>query len=299
MRNRIIFGLIMIATAAGMLYLDWKMDGVLLQNFQQQREAGKIASPPVKGLVMGVIIGVLTVMALRETVRLAAFNEVRVLVVSGLIGSVSLATLPVWWQFIDPNLPAEGAVVLGLLSIVVLATFAEQMIRHRTVDALRQVACTFLTVMYLGVGAALILALRVDYGVPMFVLFLAAVKCTDMGAYFTGSAIGRHKMIPWLSPGKSWEGLAGGVASAIGVSILLAWAFKIPSLPPAKAAVFGLVIGPAGQFGDLCESLLKRSSGAKDSGSLLPDFGGILDIIDSPLLAGPVAYGLLRLLAII
>ena len=127
-------------------------------------------------------------------------------------------------------------------------------------------------------------------------LFLAAVKCTDIGAYFVGSAVGRHKLIVWLSPGKSWEGLIGGLAFAAGVSILVAWAWKIDAAV-WEAAVFGVAVALAGQFGDLCESLLKRSARVKDSGAALPEFGGVLDLLDSPLLAAPVGYVLLAAMA--
>ncbi|MCP4379805.1 MAG: phosphatidate cytidylyltransferase, partial [bacterium] len=117
----------------------------------------------------------------------------------------------------------------------------------------------------------------------------------DIGAYFTGSAIGKHKLIPWLSPGKSWEGLIGGLVTAAGVSILIT---HLAGLEIAiwQSAIFGVVIGLAGQFGDLCESLLKRSAKLKDSSKMVPEFGGILDIIDSPLLAAPVAYALFAIM---
>ena len=177
------------------------------------------------------------------------------------------------------------------------------MIRHRVAGALARVSLTMLAVVYLGAGAALMFAIRMDgrLGVPALVLFLAAVKFTDIGAYFTGTAIGRHKLIPWLSPGKTWEGLAGGLAAAAGISVLAVWAFRHVasshlSLSYVQAAIFGVVVGGIGQFGDLSESLLKRSAQVKDSGALVPEFGGILDILDSPLLAAPAAYVLLAVM---
>ena len=127
-------------------------------------------------------------------------------------------------------------------------------------------------------------------------MFLAAVKFADVGAYFTGSAIGRHKLIRWLSPHKSWQGLIGGLAAAAGVSLLIVAALKIDGIHLWQAAVFGVVVGLAGLFGDLCESLLKRSANMKDSGSAVPGFGGVLDILDSPLLAAPIAYLLLAMM---
>jgi phosphatidate cytidylyltransferase len=106
-------------------------------------------------------------------------------------------------------------------------------------------------------------------------------------------------MIPWLSPAKSWEGLAGGVAFAAVVGALLAWwsgSLEDPrdTVPPLLGAVAGAAFGVVGPFGDLAESLLKRSGGAKDSGRILPGMGGLFDVLDSPLLAGPVAWWLLQ-----
>ena len=95
----------------------------------------------------------------------------------------------------------------------------------------------------------------------ILVMILLVVKATDIGGFFGGRALGKHKLIFWLSPGKTWEGL-----------------------------IFGGVLGGIGQAGDLLESLMKRDAEVKDSGALVPGFGGILDIIDSPLLAAPFAY---------
>jgi phosphatidate cytidylyltransferase len=150
---------------------------------------------------------------------------------------------------------------------------------------------------YLGLGSAVVLRMRLAYGMPMLAIFLTAVKFTDIAAYFVGTAVGRHKLIPWLSPGKSWEGLVGGMAAAAGVAALLAWALHIRTMSVPTAACFGLLVGLAGQFGDLCESLLKRSASAKDSGVIIPEFGGVLDVVDSVLFSAPVALIVLALAA--
>jgi phosphatidate cytidylyltransferase len=186
-----------------------------------------------------------------------------------------------------------------IVGMVVCFVFAEQMALRTTTDAFRRIACTMLTVMYLGVSGAIIMNIRMAYGVPVLVLFMAAVKSTDIGAYFTGSAIGRHKLIPWLSPGKTWEGLFGGMAAAGGIGMLAVWAMDIHiaglAVPLWRAAIFGVVVGLIGQFGDLSESLLKRSVNVKDSGAVVPEFGGVLDILDSPLLAAPAGYLMLTM----
>jgi phosphatidate cytidylyltransferase len=121
------------------------------------------------------------------------------------------------------------------------------------------------------------------------------VKASDIGAYAAGMSFGRHKMIPWLSPAKSWEGLAGGIALAAAVGGAMAWwSSGLPDprdqVPVALGAMTGALLGIVGPFGDLVESLLKRGAGVKDSGSVLPGMGGVFDVLDSPLMAGPVVW---------
>ena len=109
---------------------------------------------------------------------------------------------------------------------------------------------------------------------------------------FGGRRFGKHKLIPWLSPGKTWEGLVCGMFTAGLVGAAIARWINPPvyPLPWWKGFIFGVVIGGIGQLGDLLESLMKRDADVKDSGKLVPGFGGVLDIIDSPLLAAPFAY---------
>jgi phosphatidate cytidylyltransferase len=111
----------------------------------------------------------------------------------------------------------------------------------------------------------------------------------DIGAYYVGRAMGRHKMAPIVSPGKSWEGAAASLAASLIFGFFfLHWA--IPAVPPAIALALTAGANAAGQFGDLCESALKRGAGVKDSGTLLPGHGGWLDRVDSTLFTLPVVY---------
>ncbi len=138
----------------------------------------------------------------------------------------------------------------------------------------------------------------------IFVAFYLSlvVKLSDVGAYATGMLFGRHKMFPRISPGKSWEGLAGGlglsvVASAVTVAIAHAGTVESTSflctLSYPVAAALGLLLGGVGVVGDLAESMLKRSVNAKDSSSTIPGMGGLLDVFDSLLLAPAILYFLL------
>lgn len=122
-------------------------------------------------------------------------------------------------------------------------------------------------------------------------MFLATVKSCDIGAYFIGSAWGKRPLAPEVSPKKTWEGTLGGVGVSAVVAVLFALFSGIMSV---KAAVgFGVIVAVAGQLGDLFESMLKRDAMLKDSASLVPEFGGVLDILDSPLAAAPLAWVLL------
>ena len=125
------------------------------------------------------------------------------------------------------------------------------------------------------------------------------MKITDVGAYITGTLLGRHKLIPRISPGKTWEGAFGGVTVAVITSItflvLRDHSLGTVQISTMHAAVLGLLLGVVGTVGDLFESLLKRASGAKDSGAVVPGMGGLLDVLDSLLFAAPVLYVYLRL----
>jgi phosphatidate cytidylyltransferase len=150
----------------------------------------------------------------------------------------------------------------------------------------------------LGLMAGFLLAIRREHEVWILGWIILIVKACDIGAYFTGKAIGTHKLIPWLSPGKTWEGLWGGVALSVVVSLLGLWMidartdYRVPGL--LWGVALGVVLAITGQVGDLLESLLKRDAGKKDSGHSIPGFGGVLDVLDSPLLAAPVAFWWLR-----
>jgi phosphatidate cytidylyltransferase len=159
---------------------------------------------------------------------------------------------------------------------------------------------TLLSFSYIGVLLGAWLLVRCQVGPWVLVGAVLTVKASDIGAYFTGMSIGRHKMIPWLSPAKSWEGLFGGIVFAAVIGGLLSWwsdALPDPRdhIPVLLGTATGAVLGVVGTFGDLVESLLKRSAGVKDSGQVLPGMGGVFDVVDSPLLAGPVVWWALHL----
>ena len=119
-------------------------------------------------------------------------------------------------------------------------------------------------------------------------------KFSDLGAYVTGSLIGRHKMIPRISPGKTWEGFGGAIVISTLVSIGFAKIAGLPELTVLHATILGIILSSTAVIGDLIESLFKREAGVKDSGRLFPGIGGILDLMDSLLFNAPLMYLYLR-----
>jgi phosphatidate cytidylyltransferase len=128
---------------------------------------------------------------------------------------------------------------------------------------------------------------------PWWMLFALAINWAgDTFAYYTGRAIGKHKLAPRISPGKSWEGAIASVLSAIALGSLYLHYLK-PEVPLPQAMFLCFAANAAGQLGDLAESALKRGAGVKDSGNLLPGHGGWLDRVDSSLFSVPIVYWLI------
>ncbi len=285
MVKRIVFGLLMITLVAGVLWYDWHLEW---------NEGYRI-----HGLPLSILMTLLLAVGFVEMTSLAAAARLDLLIFSGVFGTCMLGTFPLWRQFL-PFVRGETAVLLTL-GVILILVFAQQMLRKKTGLAFVRLACTLLAILYLGAGGAVILQMRMHLGVKVLATFLATVKFADIGAFFVGSAIGKHKLIPWLSPQKSWEGLLGAIVFAACIAVLATWFFGDVLgiwMTLWQAAVFGCVVALAGQFADLCESMLKRSANVKDSGAVFPEFGGVMDIMDSPLLAAPVAYLMLVLFGI-
>jgi len=200
-----------------------------------------------------------------------------------------------------------------VFTAVVIAVFLREIIAYDGGDrGVERLAASVLVVAYVGLGMAFVVALRYvcvenvgveekterhlvtvcQLGIVPLASLVAAVKGGDIAAYVVGSLVGRRKMAPRLSPGKTWEGAAASLAA----SATAAWlviecaAPGIAARPLGGAVGYGLAVGVAGLVGDLAESFLKRELGAKDSGRALAALGGVLDLADSLLLAAPVAW---------
>lgn len=151
---------------------------------------------------------------------------------------------------------------------------------------------TVLGVVWVGAGIGCLLLVRdiADFGFWAVMAVLFTVFAADTGAYFVGRALGRHKMAPAISPGKSWEGFVGGVAAAVLTAFLVLYRDSGEFLSIPESLVLGAAIALASVLGDLFESAVKRDLQVKDSGKLLAGHGGMLDRLDSLLWAGPAAY---------
>jgi phosphatidate cytidylyltransferase len=171
--------------------------------------------------------------------------------------------------------------VLGAASLPVLATVWPR--------AFAGPAHAVTGCLYGGLGLAPLAALRAGPdGLAWVISALVITWANDTCAYFAGRAFGRHKLYPTVSPNKTWEGFAGGFVGSIGGLFIARLVF--PVLRPVDCLVLGVAGGVFGPLGDLCESMLKRSYGAKDSGFLVPGHGGILDRVDALLFNVPVVY---------
>lgn len=196
----------------------------------------------------------------------------------------------------------DGMAIFAALFVLFLVAMTR---RPEGPEALWSVAGTFLAFVYVPLLFSYVTRLLVlpAEGVATgayYVLFLLAVtKFTDMGAYCTGSLIGKHKMIPHISPGKTWEGFVGALvfAEVSGHAVLALFPDRLPMFNSLNVTVFSLVLALTAVLGDLAESVIKRALSADDSGHVLPGIGGSLDLIDSVLFTAPVLFFILRYLS--
>lgn len=206
-----------------------------------------------------------------------------------------LALVGATWAAHFFQCPRAGDVEPVMLYFACAAILMRQLFHTRTNRPWDSMAGTLLGVLYVAFLFNFIVKLLVVWGDAagrLLVLYLVVVvKFTDIGAYFIGCAIGRHKLFPRISPAKTWEGVIGGVAVGTLAGVLFSRiageAFLLNG--PAVWAV-GALLAVTGVFGDLIESLLKRASGVKDSGTMIQGMGGLLDVLDSLLFSAPVLY---------
>jgi phosphatidate cytidylyltransferase len=201
----------------------------------------------------------------------------------------------------DPLAPvnALGWPMLTFVAVVMMTFVAQSAQFQKPGATMATISGTVLAVAYVGLLGSFIIQLRWLEGpyhglIALAYLFVSA-KGADTGAYTLGRLAGRHKLWPRLSPNKTVEGAVGGLLFAVaGALIVTAAARTLPhvaALSWGGAVAYGMVVGTAAQLGDLMESMIKRDCARKDASAVVPGFGGVLDVLDSLLFAGPVSFG--------
>jgi phosphatidate cytidylyltransferase len=248
-----------------------------------------------------------TVLGTAEVLHLARAGGMRPLAWPVYVGNL-LLVLGCWWSplvgHVEPGAPlGPGSLAaahwpLVGMALALLLVFVGEMLRYEKPGGiLVNTAVAVFGLVYVGVMLGFAVQLHSAWGIGAIASWIIVVKMSDTGAYTVGRLIGRHKLAPRISPGKTIEGAIGALAFAC----LASWAvfrWLVPLAVPTDVRPgvswgwlpYGLLLAIAGMVGDLAESMIKRDVGCKDSSTWLPGFGGVLDILDSLLLSAPVAW---------
>ena len=260
-------------------------------------------NPYISDGVFVLLIATLSVAGLAEFYGLAEKRGLACFKYSGIIGGVLLMVgtfLNVTGHLGMNNSPARvNDFETGFLILFVLGLCLRQLFAQDSPAGLTAIAVTLFGLMY--VPWLLNFIQKINFfphveGKYFLLYFIVLTKFSDMGAYLVGSLIGRHKMIPRISPGKTWEGFAGAIVVSTGTSLVFVHFLgsHMAGMNTLHAVILGIVLSSTAVIGDLIESLFKRECGAKDSGSVLPGIGGVLDLLDSILFNAPLMYLYLR-----
>ncbi len=241
-----------------------------------------------QGYVFAAVGAALVAIGMDEFARIARRAGAEVHRPALVLGGAALFVAQ-WSGWASAATPSPWLLASVILCVSVMAAFTERILTERIEGALAAVSATAAGLVYVPLLLGFLTAVRLGHGVAGVLTVVIVCKAGSTGAYFIGSWFGRRKMSPKVSPGKTWAGAVAAVVS----SGLVAYALGMSSwgvLSGAAALVFGAAVGVAGILGDLAASLLKREAGIKDSGSLLPGTGGMLDLLDDVLFAAPVSY---------
>ena len=211
------------------------------------------------------------------------------------VGYIGAAVFTFAFAVDAPTRSPEFLILIAALFVI--AVLISQTFRFQAdfTKMLAGIGVTLLGVFYLAFLGGFLIAMRVGFeNVPalstkLLLFFFIVIFASDIGAYFTGKTLGKHKLVPKISPGKTWEGLVGGITGAVAAAALCTWVF-FPELPYKFSIPLSAVMAIVGILGDLAESAIKRGAGAKDAASILPGHGGLLDRLDSLLFNAPIFY---------
>ena len=238
------------------------------------------------------LVAAALVLGLFEFYVLAKTRDLKPDAVVGYIAAASLfvifyITRP--WQLLDMLFLIQAVLVIFIPGTLIAAT-----LRGAPFDKmLASAGATILGVLYVVFLGGHLVAVRTGFNQPLSAdllsFFFLVLMGSDTGAYYVGRALGKHKLAPTISPGKTWEGVAGGIAASLILATIAHYWF-FPELPLKLALPLAAVMTVLGILGDLTESALKRGAGTKDAAKLLPGHGGILDRLDSLLFNAPLIY---------
>jgi len=277
LKYRLFFGTLMTVLLTAVVIFDAWLDGSL--------SVAAADDKSLQGTILGVLIAVLLILSQLEFSKLAAAKKLRLFTAISALASILLAGTWYWPQLI----PISPQLYLSFIStFIILGLLLYQYLLYGTTGLLANCGVNCFCIFYLGLLTSFVLAIRIDFGPWPLLMFVFVVKAADIGAYAIGTLFGRHQFSPKISPSKTWEGMAGAAATAVAVALAFAKGFGI--MDGWLAVIFGFCFAFTGQAGDLAESMMKRDAEQKDSARRVPGYGGILDIIDSPLVAAPFAY---------
>ncbi len=307
LKYRLPFG---IAMVIALIALIWGDDRIGAVNVEGTFLASWLGQPELRPgiLVFGIFLLLITVGA-GELVNIFHAKGIKanafVVRLAGLVGFAMFYVMPG-----DLNGPAALAFVGTPIAVVFLAALVAHAAHKQPDGAVAAGGAALFGLVYMGMMPGFYLLVRAEFSAWIIMAIIITTKNCDTGAYTFGRMFGKHKLIFWLSPGKTWEGLAGGVAFSALTGVLLAAIANgndIPlrvdtttgelvamDIPLWYAAIAGALLGLIGHGGDLIASLFKRDAGIKDSGNTIPGFGGVLDVCDSPIVVAPLGYWLLQ-----
>lgn len=287
LRWRLILGAVFIGGLAALFRLDWRAD-----------------RPGLYLLPLALVAAMVATSELLTIFRKGGHEPLGLAVYIGVLLALVASAVPKLWPDV-----ADGSRIFGVgwiaigLAIGLLLVIASELSRYESGGrATVNLAVSSFAIAYVGGSFGFLIQLRLLGGgrLGMFALLsmITIVKSSDIGQYVVGRLIGKHKLAPAVSPGKTWEGAFGGVLFALLAAWLLA-TYAAPAMFGEGAAesfgirsvaLYAIALMASGLVGDLAESLLKRDAGVKDSSNWMPGFGGVLDLLDSLLVAAPVAY---------
>lgn len=233
----------------------------------------------IGGIAFEMAIVILSLIAFLEIMQMAKIAIISPETLVGMVATVSLILSAD--SYTSFRLTPFLSLSLCAFTLLIITVFSENKF------SFERVGVVTLAALYVGLGAHNVIIIR-QIGLPAMVFILLAVYVTDTGAYLVGRAIGKHRLAPHISPNKSVEGAIGGTLLATIVASSMLFFQKPFDIEPIQLVILAFFVSVAGQMGDLVESALKRFYGVKDSGTILPGHGGVLDRFDS-ILFGVVA----------